>query len=41
MKKIIDKLENKAIRKYGFESKTTILIFKIINILRLACTMNR
>ena len=41
MKKIIDKLENKAIRKYGFESKTTILIFKIINILRLACKMNR
>lgn len=29
MKKIIEKLENKAIRKYGFESKRTILIFKI------------
>lgn len=41
MKKIIEKLENKAIRKYGFESKATILIFRITNILRIACKMNQ
>ena len=29
MKTIIRKIENKAIRKYGFESKATILIFRI------------
>ena len=29
MKTIINNIENKAIRKYGFESKRTILIFKI------------
>lgn len=40
MKTIISNIENKAIRKYGFESKATILIFRITNILRIACKMN-
>ena len=40
MKTIIRNIENKAIRKYGFESKATILIFRITNIPRIACKMN-
>lgn len=40
MKAIISNVENKAIRKYGFESKATILIFRITNILRIACKVN-
>lgn len=40
MKNFINNLENKAIRKYGFESKATILIFRITNILRITCKVN-
>ena len=34
MKTIINNIENKAIRKYGFESKATILAFKITDTIR-------
>lgn len=40
MKTIINNIEDKAIRKYGFESKATILIFRITNILRVTCKVN-
>ncbi len=32
--KLIERLENNAIRKYGFESKKTIFIFRITEIMR-------
>jgi len=34
MLQFIEKIENNAIHKYGFESKKTILTFKITEILR-------
>lgn len=34
MKTIINNIENKAIRKYGFESKTTIFIFRVTEAIR-------
>lgn len=40
MKTIINNIEDKAIKKYGFESKATILIFRITNILRITCKVN-
>ena len=36
MKKIINDIENRAIRKYGFESNKTVLTFKATAILRKA-----
>lgn len=32
--KTIERLENNAINKYGFESKKTIFVFKITEIMR-------
>ena len=34
MKNLIQKIEDKTIRKYGFEHKKTILIFRMTEILR-------
>ena len=34
MKAIIERMEDKAISKYGFESKATIRLFKATNFLR-------
>lgn len=41
MKTVINNIENKAIRKYGFESKATILIFRAMNVLRIVCKVDR
>jgi hypothetical protein len=37
MRKIINNLENSAIRRYGFESRRTILTFKLTDLMRKAC----
>lgn len=34
MKNLVINLENKTIRKYGFESKATIRLFKVTSFLR-------
>ena len=37
MRKIINNLENSAIRRYGFEGRRTILTFKLTDLMRKAC----
>lgn len=37
MRRIINNLENSAIRRYGFESRCTILTFKLTDLMRRAC----
>ena len=37
MRNLINRLENTTIRRYGFESRRTILIFKLTDLLRRAC----
>ena len=37
MRKIINNLENSAIHRYGFESRRTILTFKLTDLMRRAC----
>ena len=37
MRKLIDRLENTAIRHYGFESRRTILTFKLTDLMRRVC----
>lgn len=37
MRRIINNLENAAIRRYGFESRRTILTFKLTDLMRKAC----
>jgi hypothetical protein len=37
MRKIINILENSAIRRYGFENRRTILTFRLTDLMRKAC----
>ena len=37
MRNLINRLENTAIRRYGFESRRTILIFKLTDLMRRVC----
>lgn len=37
MRNLINRLENNAIHRYGFESHRTILTFKLTDLLRRAC----
>lgn len=37
MRKIINNLENSAIRRYGFESPYTLCVFKLTDLMRKAC----
>ncbi len=37
MKQMIEKLEDRTIRKYGFESRKTIFVFKVTEKLRKIC----
>lgn len=41
MKTAINNIEDKVIKKYGFESKATILIFRATNILKILCKVDR
>lgn len=37
MRNLINRLENNTVRRYGFENRRTILIFKLTDLMRRAC----